>query len=342
MGLFSFLKNKFSKKNEDQKVEAKGEAAKEEASLKTYEKGLAKSRKNFASRLDTLSKRYARVNEEYFEELEQILIESDVGVSLSLRLIETLLSQAEKEGVHDPKKINEMLIDNMFVDYATSGDSIENEIRFAPAGTTVLLVVGVNGVGKTTSIAKLAHRYQSQGKKVMLVAGDTFRAGATAQLSIWAERLNCPIVTGKENGDPASVVYDGCHYAKEHNIDLMIVDTAGRQQTKANLMQELAKINRVLGKEIPDAPHESFLIIDGTTGQNGVLQAKAFKEVTSLTGIVITKMDGTSKGGIILSIRDELGVPVRFIGLGETMDDLQEFDLDKYLYGLLLGSEENE
>ena len=176
----------------------------------------------------------------------------------------------------------------------------------------------------------------------MLVAGDTFRAGATAQLSIWAERLGCPIVTGKENGDPASVVYDGCQFAKNNHIDLMIVDTAGRQQTKQNLMQELAKINRVLGREIPGAPHESCLIIDGTTGQNGVLQAKAFKEVTDLTGIVITKMDGTSKGGIILSIRDELGVPVRFIGLGETMDDLQEFDLDKYLYGLLLGDEEHE
>ncbi len=336
MGLFSFLKNKFSKKEETKPSEQ------EEKSLKTYEKGMQKSRKNFASRLDSLSKRYAKVNEEYFEELEQILIESDVGVDLSLRLIEKLLDDAQKEGISDPKKINELLIDNMFVDYATSGDSIENEIRFAEDSVTVLLVVGVNGVGKTTSIAKLARRYQQKGKKVMLVAGDTFRAGATAQLSIWAERLGCPIVTGKENGDPASVVYDGCQFAKNNHIDLMIVDTAGRQQTKQNLMQELAKINRVLGREIPGAPHESFLIIDGTTGQNGVLQAKAFKEVTDLTGIVITKMDGTSKGGIILSIRDELGVPVRFIGLGETMDDLQEFDLDKYLYGLLLGDEEHE
>ena len=400
MGLFAFLKSKFSKKNKteesetieqqpaeqqaieatisdqptaepqalEQKVseqklpeqkdsekkapekkapkktpEAKAaEQIQEEKSLKTYEKGLAKSRKNFASRLDALSKRYARVNEEYFEELEQILIESDVGVNLSLRLIENLLDETEKQGISEPSKINEMLIDDMFVDYATSGDSIENEIHFASSGPTVLLVVGVNGVGKTTSIAKLAHRYMKKGKNVMLVAGDTFRAGATAQLSIWAERLGCPIVTGKENGDPASVVYDGCRYAKDNNIDLMIVDTAGRQQTKTNLMQELAKINRVLGREIPDAPHESFLIIDGTTGQNGVLQAKAFKEVTALTGIVITKMDGTSKGGIILSIRDELGVPVRFIGLGETMEDLQEFDLDKYLYGLLLGNESDE
>ncbi|MCR5079462.1 MAG: signal recognition particle-docking protein FtsY [Bacilli bacterium] len=337
MGLFSFLKNKFSKKGDAPEKEKK-----EEQSLETYSKGLEKSRKNFASRLDALSKRYAKVNSDYFEELEQVLIESDVGVDLSLRLIENLLDQSEKQKISDPKAINEMLVDNMFVDYATRGESVENEIRFNENGPTVLLVVGVNGVGKTTSIAKLAHHYQEKGKKVLLVAGDTFRAGATTQLKIWAERLNCPIVVGKENGDPASVAYDGCQYAKNNDIDLIIVDTAGRQQTKANLMQELAKINRVLGREIEGAPHDTFLIIDGTTGQNGVLQAKAFKEVTNLTGIVITKMDGTSKGGIILSIRDELGVPVRFIGLGERMEDLQEFDLDKYLYGLLLGESRDD
>ena len=251
-----------------------------------------------------------------------------------------MLDKAKEEGVKDPKKINEMMIDEMFVSYATSGQAIENEIHFAAEGPTVLLVVGVNGVGKTTSIAKLAARYQKMGKKVMLVAGDTFRAGAVEQLKVWAERLKCPIVTGAENGDPASVAYDGAKYALEHGIDLMIVDTAGRLQTKKNLMLELGKINRVLGREIPGAPHESFLIIDGTTGQNGVIQAKSFKEVTELTGIVITKMDGTSKGGIILSIRDEIGVPVRFIGLGEKMEDLEEFDLDKYLYGLLMGDEE--
>ena len=343
MGLFSFLKNKFAKKEKENESPSKVESEKkEEKSLETYSKGLEKSRKNLASRLDALSKRYAKVNSEYFEELEQVLIESDVGVDLSLRLIENLLDQSEKEKISDPKKINELLVDNMFVDYATKGDSVENEIRFVDGRPTVLLVVGVNGVGKTTSIAKLAHHYQQKGKKVMLVAGDTFRAGATTQLQIWAERLGCPIVVGKENGDPASVAYDGCQYAKNNNVDLMIVDTAGRQQTKTNLMQELAKINRVLGREIEGAPHDTFLIIDGTTGQNGVLQAKAFKEVTSLTGIVITKMDGTSKGGIILSIRDELGVPVRFIGLGEKMEDLQEFDLDKYLYGLLLGDAQDE
>lgn len=328
MGLFAFLKKKFSSHPKDE-------------TEKKYAEGLSKSRKNFASRLDELSKRYQDVNQDYFEELEQILIESDVGVELSLKLIEELLKKSEEEKVTDPKKINEMLIDEMFVSYATAGEAIENEIHFAPEGPTVLLVCGVNGVGKTTSIAKLAHRYQKQGKSVLLVAGDTFRAGAVEQLSVWAERLHCPIVKGKPDGDPASVAYDGAKYAKEHGIDLMIVDTAGRLQNKSNLMQELAKINRVLGKEIPGAPHESFLVIDATTGQNGVLQAKAFQEVTRLTGIVITKMDGTSKGGIILSIRDELGVPVRFIGLGEKMDDLEEFDLDRYLYGLLLGGEKD-
>ena len=329
MGLFSFLKNKFGKKD----------GQKEE--LQSYEKGLEKSRKNFASRLDALSKRYARADNDYFEELETILIESDVGVGLSIRLIEQLMDEAEAEGISEPKVINEKLVDAMFVDYATKGDSIENEIRFVKEGPTVVLVCGVNGVGKTTSIAKLAYRYKNQGKKVALVAGDTFRAGAVEQLQVWADRLKIHLIKGKENGDPASVAFDGAKYAVENKIDLLIVDTAGRLQNKTNLMQELAKISRVLSREIPGAPHETFLIIDATTGQNGVLQAKAFKEVTSLTGIVITKMDGTSKGGIILSIRDELGVPVRFIGLGEKMEDLREFDLDKYLYGLLLGEEES-
>ena len=330
MGLFSFIKNKFSKKEEVQK---------KDESLEVYEKGLEKSRKNFASKLDNLSKKYEAVNKEYFEELEEILIEADVGVSLSIELIENLLNYSLENKIKDPKKINEVLVDNMFVDYATKGESIVNDIQFVENGPTVLLVSGVNGVGKTTSIAKLAYRYLNRGKKVALVACDTFRAGAVNQLKIWADRLGCPIITGKENSDPASVAYDGAKFAVDNNIDLLIVDTAGRIQTKVNLMNELGKICRVLGKEIPGAPHDSFLIIDATTGQNGVIQAKAFKDVIPLTGIVITKMDGTSKGGIILSIRSELGVPVRFIGLGERMEDLQEFDLEKYLYGLLLGEE---
>lgn len=323
MGLFSFLKSKLGKKDTSK-----------------YDEGLKKSRASFADKLEELAKRYKSVNEDYFEELEQILIEADVGVSLSLRLIEELLEKSKEEKISEPKEINEALVDMMFVDYVTKGGDIENEIKFPEKGPTVLLLVGVNGVGKTTTIAKLAYRYQKQGKKVMLVAGDTFRAGAVEQLKVWADRLSCPIITGKEGADPSSVAYDGAHYAVEHAMDLCIVDTAGRLQNKSALMDELGKMKRVLAKEIPGAPHETFLVIDATTGQNGVLQASAFKSCTDLTGIVITKMDGTSKGGIILSIRDEIGVPVRFIGLGEKMDDLEEFDLSKYLHGLLLGDKE--
>ena len=324
MGLFTYLKDKFSRKSEK---------------TTKYVSGLEKSRHHFADRLKVLAKRYAAVNEAYFEELETILIEADVGIALTIRTIENLLKEAREKKISDPSVINELLVDALFVSYATKGADIENEIIFQKNGPTVLLMVGVNGVGKTTTIAKIAHRYLSQGKKVMLAAGDTFRAGATEQLEVWAKRLNCPIVIGKPAQDPASVAYEASQRAIKDKIDLLIVDTAGRLQTKLNLMAELGKISRVIAKEIGGAPHETFLVIDATTGQNGVLQAKAFKEATPVSGIVITKMDGTSKGGIILAMRDELALPVRFIGLGEKMDDLQEFDLDEYLYGLCLGDE---
>jgi len=323
MGLISFLKNKFTNKNNDNVLEK-------------YSNGMEKSRKNFSNKLSELSSRYSSVNQDYFEELEQILIESDVGINFTLDTIDEVLRESKEKKITDPKSINEILVDKMFVGYAEKGD-ISTDIVFKENEPTVLLVVGVNGVGKTTTIAKLAHRYIKQGKKVLLVAGDTFRAGATEQLTVWADRLGIEIVKGAPECDPASVAFDGMKRAKEINADLVIVDTAGRLQTKQNLMNELSKIKRVMSKEIPDAPHDTFLIIDATTGQNGVVQAKAFAEVTNLTGVVITKMDGTSKGGIILAIRDELGVPVRFIGLGEKMDDLEEFDLDKYLYGLCVG-----
>lgn len=327
MGLFNFLKNKFSNKKNDEDT-------------KTYVNGMEKSRQNFASKLDLLSKRYKEVNQSYFEELEEILIEADVGVSLSLRIIDEALNESKEQNIKDPKQINELVVDKMFLGYATKGGNITNEISFQENGPTVLLVAGVNGVGKTTTIAKLAYRYISKGKKVMLAACDTFRAGAVEQLTVWANRLNCPIVTGKPESDPASVAFEGAREAKLQGIDLLIVDTAGRLQNKVNLMNELSKISRVISKEIPTAPHEAFLVIDATTGQNGVVQAKQFMDCIKLTGIVITKMDGTSKGGIILAIRDELGLPVRFIGLGEKMTDLEEFDLDKYLYGLCLGENE--
>ena len=325
MGLFSFLKEKIVGKSTKQKDK--------------YVAGLDKSRRNFSSKLKSLASRYHKVDEAYFDELEEILIEADVGVNLTLDIVEATKNETRIKGITEPTQINELLVDKMFVSYVQQGENIINEITFKEDGPTVLLVVGVNGVGKTTTIAKLAKRYIHKGKKVLLVAGDTFRAGAQEQLKVWSERLGCEIVTGKENQDPASVAYDGMVKAKQSGVDLVICDTAGRLQNKLNLMNELSKIKRVISKEIPDAPHETFLIIDATTGQNGVLQAKAFKECTEVTGVVITKMDGTSKGGIILAIRDELGIPVRFIGLGEKMDDLEEFDLDQYLYGLCLGEE---
>lgn len=320
MGLISFLKSKFSKKKNDEIVNK-------------YNDGMAKSRQNFSSKLTNLAGRYKKVNSSYFEELEEILIESDIGISLAIQIIEDVLQTSEKEHIYDPNEINEILVDKMFLGYASKGDTA-TDIDFSDNEMKVLLVVGVNGVGKTTTIAKLAHRYIKMGKKVMLVAADTFRAGAKEQLCVWGGRLGIDVVYGPSESDPASVAYDGMKKAKQENVDLVIVDTAGRLQTKANLMAELSKIKRVIGKEVPNAPQETFLVIDATTGQNGVIQAKAFSEVTSITGVVITKMDGTSKGGIILAIRDEIGIPVRFIGLGEKMDDLAEFDLDKYLYGL--------
>lgn len=326
MGLLSLLKKKF------------GTTTKAENQDK-YSVGMAKSRANFSSRLKALQKKYDIVNEEYFENLIQILIEADVGVALTFSIVEATRKEAAELGLVDPEKINELLVDKMFIGYLKQGEDIVNEIKFIEGRPTVLLVVGVNGVGKTTSIAKLASRYKNDGKKVLLVAGDTFRAGAVEQLGVWATRIGVELVKGKENEDPASVAYQGMQTAKEIGADLVIVDTAGRLQTKANLMAELAKIRRVIAREIENAPDEVFLIIDATTGQNGVMQAKAFAEATGLTGVVITKMDGTSKGGIILAIRDEIGVPVRFIGLGEKLDDLTEFDLEKYLYGLCLGDE---
>lgn len=308
---------------------------------KIYNLGLAKSREGFGARLNSIANKYKEANSDYFDELERCLIEADVGVNLTMSVLDETEKMAASQHLDNPKEINDLLVDNLFMNYAKSGDSFQTEIKFDPENPTVLLMVGVNGTGKTTTIAKLAKHYKELGKKVLLVAADTFRAGAVQQLSIWANRIGVDIFERGQGADPASVCFDAIKKAINDKYDLVMVDTAGRLHTKDYLMAELGKVNRVIKKDLPVAPQEIWLALDANTGQNGVQQAKVFKEVTPLTGVVITKMDGTSKGGIILAIRDQLGVPVRFIGLGEHEDDLREFDLDRYLYALLVGEDEN-
>ena len=318
MGFFDKLREKFKKKDK---------------SLETYDSGLKESRDAFTNRLKKLSKKYSKINEEYFEEIEEILISADCGVTFTMKIMEELVEKAKKEKIDSPDEINELLFSIIFSSYLKEDEETNKDLSFDKK-PEIILVCGVNGVGKTTTIAKLAHRYISLGKKVLLIAADTFRAGAKEQLTYWSEKINANIVSGKENSDPASVVYNGLEECKKNDYDLIIIDTAGRLQNKVNLMNELKKIGKVIEKE-GFTLDESFLIIDATTGQNGVLQAKAFKEILPLTGIILTKMDGTSKGGIILSIKKELDIPVRFIGLGEKMDDLELFDLSKYIHGLI-------
>lgn len=308
---------------------------------KIYNLGLAKSREGFGARLNSIANKYKEANSDYFDELERCLIEADVGVNLTMSVLDETEKMAASQHLDNPKEINDLLVDNLFMNYAKSGDSFQTEIKFDSENPTVLLMVGVNGTGKTTTIAKLAKHYKGLGKKVLLVAADTFRAGAVQQLSIWANRIGVDIFERGQGADPASVCFDAIKKAINEKYDLVMVDTAGRLHTKDYLMAELGKVNRVIKKVLPVAPQEIWLALDANTGQNGVQQAKVFKEVTPLTGVVITKMDGTSKGGIILAIRDQLGVPVRFIGLGEHEDDLREFDLDRYLYALLVGEDEN-
>ncbi len=323
MGLFNKLKNIISKKEQEEVVD--------ENVLK-YDEGLAKTRKEFVSKLSMLGIKYTKINDEYFDELENILIMADIGVNTVMDFMDKLKKRVKSENITDTKYLNEVIVDELFIIYVNN-ESITDKINMASSGPTVILMVGVNGVGKTTTIAKLAYKYKCEGKKVMLVAGDTFRAGAVDQLKIWADRTDS-LFFGKENIDPAGVIYDGLLKAKEDGADIVLVDTAGRLHNKVNLMKELEKINKVIGKIIPDAPHETLLVIDGTTGQNGIMQAQAFKEITNITGIVLTKLDGTAKGGIVLAIKEEVNIPVKFVGLGEKMTDLIPFDIENYIYGL--------
>lgn len=279
-----------------------------------------------------LGKKFTKVNEEYYEELERILIKADIGVNTVDKFMDLLRKRVKSENIIDTKYLNEVIVDELFMIYV-NGESLSDKIHYSESGPTVILMVGVNGVGKTTTIGKLAHKYISEGKKVMLIAGDTFRAGAVPQLKLWADRTGA-IFYGKENIDPAGVIFDGLLKAKEEDVDIVLIDTAGRLQNKVNLMNELEKINKVIGRHIEGAPHETLLVIDATTGQNGISQAESFKSITNITGIVLTKLDGTAKGGIVLAIKDTVSLPVKFIGLGEGMDDLKPFDIEDYIYGL--------
>ena len=300
--------------------------------LIAYDKGLEKTRTEFVSQLNVLGIKFNRIDDEYYEELEQLLISADIGVNTVFKFIDRLKDRVKHENIKDTKYLNEVIVDELLMIYV-EGESLTDKINMAEEGPTVILMVGVNGVGKTTTIAKLAYKYKNMGKKVMLIAGDTFRAGAVPQLEEWANRTDS-LFFGKENTDPAGVIYDGLVKAKEENVDIVLIDTAGRLQNKANLMAELEKINKVIGKHVENAPHETLLVIDASTGQNGISQAEAFKEITNITGIVLTKLDGTAKGGIVLAIKENVGLPVKFIGLGEKMEDLRAFDIEDYIYGL--------
>ena len=328
MGIFGFFKNFKMKEIEEN----------EEVNL--YDKGLEKTSEHLSSKIALLNTKYKKVNDNYFDELEEILIMADVGVNTVMKFIDKLKARVKSENITNVEELNEIVVDELFIIYVNN-DIIVNKINYSTEGPTVILFVGVNGVGKTTTIGKLAYSLKEKGKKVLMVAGDTFRAGAVEQIKEWGERIDVPVVL-KENADPASVVYDGLGKAKAENFDVVLIDTAGRLQNKSNLMHELDKINRVIGNIIPGAPHETLLVIDATTGQNGIAQAKSFKEITKITGIVLTKLDGTAKGGIVLAIKEEVGLPVKYVGLGERKEDLKVFDIEKYIHGVFKGLMKDE
>ena len=318
MVLFDRFKNLFTKEEKEE--------------VEVYEKGLEKTRNEFVNKISILNSKYKKVSNEYFDELENIFIMADIGVNTVMNFIDKLKKRVKSENIENSEDLMNIIVDEMFIIYVNN-DIIVNKINYNTDGPTVVLMVGVNGVGKTTTIGKLAYREISNGKKVLLVAGDTFRAGAVEQLVEWGNRIGADVVY-KNDADPASVIYDGIDKAVKESYDVVFIDTAGRLQNKTNLMNELDKINRVIGKLLPGAPHETLLVIDGTTGQNGISQAKNFKEITNITGIVLTKLDGTAKGGIVLAIKENVGIPVKFIGLGEKKEDLKVFDIEKYIYGL--------
>lgn len=318
MGILSKLKNAFTTKKDGDR----------------YLSGLTKSKKTFSDRIRRLAVGFSGVNEEFLEELMIVLLEADLGIKTAQKVVDEVETRAMDRKLKKFDDITECLIEVMHDMYCASEDK---PIQKNPDGPTVILMVGVNGSGKTTTTAKLTNLFKSEGASVALAAADTFRAGAIDQLATWAQRLDVPCIKGREGGDPSAALVDACRFVKENNIDYLIGDTAGRLQNKANLMKELQKMHRVIEREIPGAPHEVWLVLDATTGQNGISQAQIFLETTNVTGIILTKLDGTAKGGIVIAIRDQLGLPVKFVGLGEKVDDLRPFDIDSYLYGLCEG-----
>ena len=382
MGLFSKIKNIFSKKeeqakelSEEEKIEAyeesseiteeeqeeliednkeevieKEEPKKENKSIfkkkekiskeekieivetEKYVEGLSKSRDNFVNKLSVLGIKYTKVSDEFYDELEEILITADIGVNTVMDFVDRLKKRVKEENIEDFEYLKEVIVDELFMIYV-DGEILSSKLNIEDGKTNVVLFVGVNGVGKTTSIAKIAYNLKNQGKKVLLIAGDTFRAGAVTQLDEWAKRIGVDFF-GDDRTDPSAVIYDGLTKARDQKYDVVLVDTAGRLQNKVNLMKELEKMNKVITEIIPGEPCETLLVIDATTGQNGISQAKSFKEITNITGIVLTKLDGTAKGGIVLAIKELVDIPVKFVGLGEKETDLIPFDIEKYIYGL--------
>lgn len=331
------LKNKFANKeqlNEELiSLDHYEEFVESQLVTEKFKKGLKKSRDNFSNALNNLISSYREINEEFFEDLEELLIQSDVSYNTVLDLVDYLKEESQRKNLKDPKDLQEMIVDKLIEVYMEG--TVKSDLNYQKEGElSVFLFVGVNGVGKTTSIGKLAHNLTKEGKKVLIAAGDTFRAGAIDQLDIWAKRSGADIVKSHEGADAAAIIFDAIRSAKAKGYDVLLCDTAGRLQNKEHLMKELEKIVRVIKREVPNAPHEVLLTIDATTGQNGILQAKTFKEVSDVTGVILTKLDGTAKGGIVIAIKKELDIPVKLVGLGENIDDLEVFDPEQYIYGL--------
>lgn len=327
MGFFDKIKRAFTGEEKTEEVEVQ----------EKYDKGLEKTRKTFGERMNELFANFRTVDEDFFEELEETLIGADVGFETAIRITEALRQEVKLRNAKKSAEVQNAIIEKLVDLYEAEGINEVNELNIQEDGLTVILFVGVNGVGKTTSIGKLAHQFKNEGKKVLMAAADTFRAGAIDQLVVWGERAGVEVVRGNAGGDPAAVVFDALERARTEQADVLLVDTAGRLQNKLNLMNELEKIKRVIQRELPEAPQETLLVLDATTGQNAMVQAKQFKETTDVTGLVLTKLDGTAKGGIVLAIRNELHLPVKLVGLGEGIDDLEPFDPNDFVVGLFKG-----